>query len=84
MKFDQARSALPLLRRQRVLNGFHSESLLLEPHSGVTVQRCHFLLRCVAQQTLIQDLGEEMVIAIPTPFFIQRHHKQIGALKVLQ
>ena len=36
------------------------------------------------QQPLAQQIGEQVVVAIPAPLGIQRHHEQVGALELVE
>ena len=38
----------------------------------------------MAGQAVAQQLGKEMMIAIPLPFFIQRHQEKVRALYIIE
>ena len=80
---DQVRCPLEILGAQSMLYRLIDEPVLLVPLTGPAVQRWH-LLRLGLAQSLAQQVGKEMVIAIPTPLLVQGDDEQIGAFQHFQ
>ena len=53
------------------------------PGTGSSVQVRH-LVGVLGQQTRAQHVGEQVVVAVPGAFRIERHHEQVVALELLQ
>jgi hypothetical protein len=71
-------------RRQGVLHRFGNQSLSLKPYAGAAVQASHRFRWHPARQPVPQHIGKQVMIAIPVAVIVQRHDKQVGALKLLQ
>ena len=63
----------------RVRKGFEFQSSLFEPLAGAQVQP-GLLLR----GALAQELGKQVVVAIPAPLVVQRDDEQVGAFEEFQ
>ena len=59
-------------------------ALLLVPDAGAPVERRHLAGGRAAVSSGAQHLREEVMIAIPVAFIVQRHQKQIGALELVE
>ncbi len=81
--FNQIARSLEILRRNCVMDGIVHRTMLLIPHAGAPMQRGN-LLRQVRRQMHTEDLGEEVMVAIPVAPVIQRNDKEIAALEGLQ
>ena len=84
VRFDQISRPLPIVRRQGVPHCLGDQPLLLVPETGAAVKGRRRPGARTARQTVAYHLGEQMMIAIPLPFVIQRHEKQIGALQLIE
>ena len=90
LSLNQALGALHIMGGSSVVKCFKLQTTLFIPSAGADVQFGHarllFLWRRggVLVQSLPQQIGKEMVIAIPTPLFIQRDDKQVGAFQHFQ
>ncbi len=72
--FDQPGCPLEILCRQGVLNGRAHLPLGLKPNAGPEIQlRYHFRLRDT--QTMLQEIGKQVVVAIPASLIIQGNNK---------
>src|SRR6266508_2729884 len=54
------------------------------PSAGPPMQRCHHLSGDTVDQTLVHDLGKQMMIAIPAPLVVEHHQEHIGVFQLLQ
>ena len=68
---------------QRVRNGFAPFALRLIPARCPGVQERH-QFRVSRVQTSTQRLAKQIMVAIPVPVLIERHHKEIGPFHFLQ
>ena len=59
-------------------------TLAAVPVAGVMVELTQVGRGVVAGQAVTQQLGKEMMIAIPLPFFIQRHQEKVGAFHIIK
>src|SRR6266704_6065634 len=57
--------------------------MLLIPPTGTAMEFWDLLGLCL-QQATAQDLGKQLVVAIPSPLIIERDHEEIGMLNCLQ
>ena len=69
---------IEIICAQSMLYRLFNDAILLIPLTGTPVQNWQLfwlgLIQAVAQQ-----IGKEMVIAVPTPLVVQGHDEQIGA-----
>src|SRR6266511_1470833 len=54
------------------------------PSAGPPMQRCHHLSGDTVDQTLVHDLGKQMMIAIPAPLVVEHHQEHVGVFQLLQ
>ncbi len=81
--FNQICRSLEVLRRDCVVNRIIHRTMLLIPHAGALVQRGN-LFRQIRHQMHTENLGKEVMVAIPVAPVIQRNDKEVAALKGLQ
>ena len=62
---------------------FGDQSLPLVPLAGPPVQLGHQISH-LSLQSLAQDVGKEMMIAIPAPLLVQGHKEQVGCLECFE
>src|SRR5829696_10483522 len=55
----------------------------LQPHARPLAQRRH-LVRLAAPELVEQQLGEEMVVAVPLSLLVQGYYEQVGASELAQ
>jgi hypothetical protein len=75
-----------LLERLRHDGVLHSESLkpmLSIPGTGSTMKLC-LLIWGGAPQLMEQDVGKQLVVAVPLSLLVERDEKQVGSLQVFQ
>ena len=72
-----------VMARESVRDGIEHEPLAFKPGAGRPVQSGDEI-RVLVEQALVQDIGEELVVAIPAANIIQRIQEQICALEALQ
>jgi len=72
LAFDQALSPRNVLRRGGVVKSFDLQAMFFIPLAGADMQRVHAGGVQALRQPLPQQLGKEMVIAIPAPLAVQR------------
>src|SRR5437867_2744783 len=79
----QGSSKVEVRRGQRVCNGLPPLALRLIPACYTLMQERHqFWLRSMQSST--QGLTKQIMIAVPPPLLIERHHKEVGSLYLLQ
>src|SRR5829696_10341516 len=66
-----------------MMHRFGSQPLSLEPYAGASVQLRKEIGVGFAQP-LAQYVSKEMMVAVPSPLFVQRDHEQVRVLEVLQ
>jgi hypothetical protein len=59
--------------------GFVSEPVALTPFAGPAVQKLDFVVFPLVQ-ALLQQVGKEIVVAIPRPLLIKGGYEEIGFL----
>ncbi|HEX6108661.1 MAG TPA: hypothetical protein VFZ02_04550, partial [Ktedonobacteraceae bacterium] len=81
--FNQADHALDIGSKPRVMHRFDDQVMLLVPGTGATMQfRNEGGRRLV--QTAPQQVGEQVVVAVPLSLVVEGGHKQVGPLEGLQ
>src|ERR671933_1353244 len=58
--------------------------MLLIPGCRSRMEQPNLVRRGAACQAMAQDIREQVMIAIPLPRVVQRHHEQVGLLQLLQ
>jgi len=66
-----------------VFDGVIDQLMLFTPLAGPPME-FNQALWLLLPQLLKQQIAKEMVIAVPTVFTVQWHHKQVGLLKLLE
>ncbi|HYV32460.1 MAG TPA: hypothetical protein VEO53_15320, partial [Candidatus Binatia bacterium] len=90
MSFNEAFGALNIIGRRGMLKCLNLEAMVFEPLTGPTVQfgRVVRLIRWrrggLLVQSLAEQIGEEMVITVPTTVVVQGDHTQVGAFEIFQ
>ena len=80
---DHGGSKRIIARRQGVLRGAQAQAVLLMPGRSAPVQLRHEIRSCFFQ-SCAQQFAEEMMVAIPLSFVVQRHDEQVGPLEFFQ
>src|SRR5215207_714566 len=83
MARDQQPDTLVVGGRDRLPNRPLEESCALQPHASPSSQGRH-QIGLAALELVEQQLGEEMVVAIPLPLLVQGNHEQVGAGELAQ
>ena len=78
MPFNQFASEGPILCFHRMVYRFLQKMIGFEPQAGSPVQ-FGYLVALVGEQQMLQQIGEEMVKAVPFPLVIQGNEKKVGA-----
>jgi len=68
------------MSRQRVPDGIGRESILGIPAGGPRPQLCDALWR-LKRQPVTEEVGEEVVVAIPLPRAVERYDEQVALLQ---
>jgi len=82
-KLYQIGCLLERLRRDGMLYSKSHEPMLSIPGTGSTMKLCFSMLGGPSQ-LMEQDVGKQMVIAIPLSLLVERYDKQVGSLQVFQ
>ena len=80
---DQAGGTFEVGRLQGVSDGFFRITSLLKPAAGAFMNQ-HFLTRIFPPPLLLQQVGEEMMISIPSPLVVQRNEENIRLFQLFQ
>jgi len=80
---DHAGCQVKIRDRQRMVDGFGGEIVLLVPRRRSKMQPRHLIWLCFLQAGA-QQFGKEAVIAVPPALVVERHHEQIGLLQVFE
>ena len=82
--FDHRRCPLEILGSHGMDHGLFQGALALVPPAGAAVQLADLFGRSALSQRALQQVGEQVVIAIPPPFVVEGHHEQVGSLQMGQ
>jgi hypothetical protein len=66
-----------------MLHRFRNHTLLLEPARRTPMQLGHTLGVLLAQP-VPQQVGEQVMVAVPAPLLIKRDEKQVGPLELIE
>ncbi len=82
-QLDQVRRALEVPGGQRVADRLGRLAVALVPGARPPVQVGH-VAGLLVREVRLQDVGEEVVVAIPLAVVVERDHEQVGPLQRLQ
>src|SRR5215207_6398637 len=80
---DEFRRPLVVFRCQRVLHRLRDQAVLLVPRRRPTVQLFD-ALEALALKPGSQEIGEEVVVAVPAPLVVQRNDEEVVPVQPLQ
>ncbi|MBV9169576.1 MAG: hypothetical protein JOZ81_05780 [Chloroflexi bacterium] len=67
-----------------MVEGVHLEAVVLVPRAGPALERGDLLAILARGQPLAQQLGGEVVVAVPAPLPVERDEEQVGAFELGQ
>ena len=79
----QVGGAVEVLGGERVPDGVRDEVVRGVPGAGPLVQTRH-LVGVLGEQACAQDVGEQVVVAVPGALVVERDEEEVAALEVLQ
>ena len=82
--FDEPRGSLKILRQQGMVHGFGRVSVLFVPAGGADVQLADGLRGPLLPPEVTQQIGEQVVVAVPAVFIVQGQDEQVALLEVGQ
>src|SRR5918996_729180 len=80
---DEPRCPAGVSRCQRVADSVVDQTVLLTPAGGSAMQ-IRYLSRLGLLQLRAEEIGEEVMEAIPAALLVERDEEQVGALKAFQ
>src|SRR5262245_4428854 len=90
VSFEQPLGALQIIGGSRMVKRFKLKAIVFVPLAGTDVQFVHATFRVpwrcgdALVESLPQQIGKEMVIAVPTPLVVQGDDEQVGAFKLFE
>src|SRR5690349_21342924 len=90
LSFNQTLGALNIIGGSCVVKRFKLQAIVFIPLAGTDVRFVHAAVRIPCRcggalvQSLPQQIGEEMVIAVPTPLVVQWDDEQVSVLEIFQ
>ena len=81
--YHQLSGQVQVVNGQSVAQGFVDQTLSREPGCGPAVEFGHPLRTHLGQQSALEQLLEQVVIAIPLPLVVQGNHKEVIILQPL-
>jgi hypothetical protein len=66
-----------------MLDGLRWKSVLFIPRGCPCVQGLYLPVPVELQEPAVQQIGEQMMVAIPLPLLVERDDEQIGSLQIL-
>ena len=85
LSFNEALRTLEIVGGRSVEKGFELQAVVFIPVARTTVQLSD--ITCGAAglvQALAEQIGEEVVIAVPAPFVVEGDEEQVGAFEILE
>ncbi len=83
LRLDQVRGALHVPRGERVPDRLRRLAVCLPPGAGAAVQLGH-VVGMLVEQAGPEQVGEQVVVAVPAPPVVERDEEQVGALERLE
>ena len=90
LSFNETPGTLNIIGGNRMVKRFYLQAMVFIPDAGTDVQFVHLAFRIswrggeALVQSLPQQIGEEMVIAVPPPLVVQGDKEQVGAFEMFQ
>src|SRR5688572_17367785 len=87
---DQSLGALDIMGSRGMPKCFHLKAILFIPLAGTDVQLAQAALlisgpsRQSLMQALSQQIGKEMMVAVPAPLVVQGYQEEVCALQILE